>query len=264
MIPQALATMTSNEGLDPSVYVDTGASSHMTNDAGILTNLVPYSGSDQVLVGNGSQLNITHIGDCNQYKNLKLNKVLLVPNIKKNLISVSQLVKDNSCICEFTDSEFIVKDRETGKILATGNRKGDLYALKKDAVAAMIAVRSGKAPADRLHDRLGHPKLKSIKALASQHLIEINSKNHIICSSCQVGKSCRLPFVLSNKTATAPLNKIHCDLWGPAPVPSFQNMKYYAIFVDDYSRFTWLYPLRKKFEFFTIFIKFQKLVENQF
>lgn len=36
------------------------------------------------------------------------------------------------------------------------------------------------------------------------------------------------------------------------------------IFVDDHSRFTWLYPLEKKSEIFICFLKFQKLVENQF
>lgn len=34
--------------------------------------------------------------------------------------------------------------------------------------------------------------------------------------------------------------------------------------IDDYSRFTWLFPLREKSNFFECFIKFQKLVENQF
>lgn len=37
-IPQALATITSDEGLDPRVHVYVGASAHMTNDPGNLTN----------------------------------------------------------------------------------------------------------------------------------------------------------------------------------------------------------------------------------
>ena len=34
-------------------------------------------------------------------------------------------------------------------------------------------------------------------------------------------------------------------------------------FIDDYSRFTWIYPLKKKSGFLDCFLKFQKLVENQ-
>jgi len=34
--------------------------------------------------------------------------------------------------------------------------------------------------------------------------------------------------------------------------------------VDDFSRFSWLYPLQRKFDVFTVFIQFQKLVKNLF
>ena len=79
-----------------------------------------------------------------------------------------------------------------------------------------------------------------------------------------MGKSCKLPFNKSNKVSKFPLEKIHSDLWGPAPLSSNQNFRFYAIFVDDFSRFTWIYPLKRKSNFFDCFIKFQKLVENQF
>jgi hypothetical protein len=61
-----------------------------------------------------------------------------------------------------------------------------------------------------------------------------------------MGKSCCLPFSLHNKIEIAPLTKIHCNLWGPAPVASIQNYKYYVVFVDDHTRYAWLYPLKKK------------------
>lgn len=60
-----------------------------------------------------------------------------------------------------------------------------------------------------------------------------------------------------------PLAKIHCELWGKAPIISVQGFKYYALFVDDFSRFNWLYPLKKKSDFLRCFIAFHKLVEKQ-
>ena len=77
-----------------------------------------------------------------------------------------------------------------------------------------------------------------------------------VCSSCLFEKSCELPFCLRNKIEKEPLLKIHRDLLGPAPVESSQHMKYYVIFVDDHTRYTWIYPLKKKSEFFEVFIKF--------
>lgn len=64
-----------------------------------------------------------------------------------------------------------------------------------------------------------------------------------ICISCQMGTSCKLPFQNLNRTAKNPLEKFHCDLWGPMPLSSHQIWHHYVIFVDDFSRCTWLYPL---------------------
>ena len=51
---------------------------------------------------------------------------------------------------------------------------------------------------------------------------------------------------------------------GSSPIASLSGSCFYVIFIDDHSRFTWFYPLRHKSDFFNIFIRFQKLVENQF
>ena len=39
--------------------------------------------------------------------------------------------------------------------------------------------------------------------------------------------------------------------------------KHYFVFIDDHTRYTWFYPLRRKSNFFECFLKFQNLVENQ-
>ena len=60
------------------------------------------------------------------------------------------------------------------------------------------------------------------------------------------------------------LDLIHCDLWGSSLVKSNSDFLYYVIFIDDYSQFTWLYLLKFKYDFYDIFLQFQKLVENQY
>ena len=69
--------------------------------------------------------------------------------------------------------------------------------------------------------------------------------------------------MLSTFTASKPVERIHCDLWGPSPISSVQGFRYYVVFIDHYSRFTWFYPLKLKSDFFSTFVMFQKLVENQ-
>jgi hypothetical protein len=59
------------------------------------------------------------------------------------------------------------------------------------------------------------------------------------------------------------LNSSTQDVW-TLPIPSTSGCRYYELFVDDYSRFTWLYPILSKAEVFQCFVKFKLLVENLF
>ena len=73
-----------------------------------------------------------------------------------------------------------------------------------------------------------------------------------------------MPFDTNDQRSSHALDLIHCDLWGPSPVTSVASYRYYVSFVDDYSRFTWLYPLRSKSDFYGVFESFIALMETQF
>lgn len=81
------------------------------------------------MVGDGKRLKITRVGNRDIGSNLKLKDVLVIPKLKKNLLSVSKLASDNACLLEFTDCDFVVKDKKTRNLLAEGSRKGYQYAL---------------------------------------------------------------------------------------------------------------------------------------
>ena len=90
----------------------------------------------------------------------------------------------------------------------------------------------------------GSPVYSNNKFLMSQlgfSSIHVNN-----CDSCSIVKSHKLPFTLSEKSTTAPFQLIHSDLWGPTTVPSFVGFRYYICFVDDFTKYTWLYPLKHK------------------
>jgi hypothetical protein len=46
------------------------------------------------------------------------------------------------------------------------------------------------------------------------------------------------------------------------PVPSLGKSVYYVSFIDDFSRYTWIYFLRKKSNIFDKFKEIKALVEN--
>jgi histone deacetylase 1/2 len=63
--------------------------------------------------------------------------------------------------------------------------------------------------------------------------------------------------------SSAPLELMFSDVWGPAPM-SFGRYKYYVSFIDDYSKFTWIYLLKHKSDVFQKFCDFQQHVERLF
>ena len=63
--------------------------------------------------------------------------------------------------------------------------------------------------------------------------------------------------------ATKPLQLVHTDVCGPIKPSSFDKNIYFLIFIDDYSRKTWVYFLKQKSEAFEAFKSFKALVENE-
>ncbi|RVW22080.1 Retrovirus-related Pol polyprotein from transposon TNT 1-94 [Vitis vinifera] len=56
----------------------------------------------------------------------------------------------------------------------------------------------------------------------------------------------------------------HPNSDGIAPIVSHAHYKYFVTFIDDFSRFTWVYFLQAKAEVFSVFKRFLALIETQF
>lgn len=115
-------------------FIDSGATHHVTSNLSNLHIFSPYKGNSTLLVGNGSTASINHIGSMrvptlDSTRSVTLNNILHVPCITKNLISISQFLKDNSAIIEFNASCCLVKDLTNRNILLKGQLKDGLYHL---------------------------------------------------------------------------------------------------------------------------------------
>ena len=73
-----------------------------------------------------------------------------------------------------------------------------------------------------------------------------------------------LPFLKSQFIAFTPFELVHSNLWGPAPMKSINGFKYYVLFIDHFTKFTWIYLLKSKSEVFAKFVQFKAMIENQF
>lgn len=105
------------------------------------------------------------------------------------------------------------------------------------------------------HNRLGHSSSSIVKTvMPSCNVQNINKIDYSFCSACCLGKVHKFSFLSTWNEYPAPLRLIHTNVWGPSPIPSFSGYKYYMHFIDDYTKFTWIYLLEISLEHFKHFV----------
>jgi len=187
--------------------------------------------------------------------------VLVVPDIKKKLLSVSQFTRDNNCYFLFYPWGFLLKDMKTKQVILKGFMADGLYPINMRQLSHhSFSFLANKVPGSLWHARLGHPHSQVISRLS---LSSLQGKIDF-CESCMLGKSAKLPFHSRQSYSTSFLHTLHTDVWGPASVPSFDGFRFYLIIVDEYSRYIWLFPMTRKSDVATIFPTFITQMANQF
>ena len=265
--PQAnLANMGPYQGNPNTWYPDSGSTHHVTNDSNNIQNPAIYTGPDQLYVGNGQGLHISSTGSSSFHSNsahFKLNNILHVPSITKNLLFIHKFTRDNNVYVEFHPNFCVVKDIQTRQPLMRGEHKDGPYLLH--FLQNCSSYVGEKASPNTWHHRLGHPHFRVLQSILNKYGLPLTHKlSHLYCDACRTSKSHKLPFTISVHKSSKPLELIHSDVWGPAPILSHFGFSYYVVFIDDFSKYTWLFPLRKKSDVLSTFIEFKKKVENQF
>lgn len=268
-VPQA--HMTYSDGLSDAPFSeqwfsDTGATHHATPDPVTVSGLEEYAGPDTLHVGNGAGLPIFGVGHASisfGSRSLFLRNVLHVPALTNSLLSVHRFVVDNNVVFEFHPSFFLVKDCVTRKVLLKGRSVGGLYSLSRQGPVGLL---SSKASSQIWHDRLGHPHARVLSRILKLCSVEKSSLlgSGQMCPACQLGKSAHFALPRVDKSSARILDLIYTDIWGPSPVLYSEGFRYFVIFVDDCSHYTWLFPMKLKYDIYSIFDRFRALVERQF
>ena len=143
-------------------------------------------------------------------KHLKLNNLLYVPNLKCNLILISQLIKESNCIVQFTYKFCIIQDHNSRMLIGTSEQREGLYYFWSIALVKVMKT-VGNDTIDLWHQRLGHYFDKFIKLLP---IVNENSNNCTDgCDICFHTKHCRGEFASSDNKASNIFAKIYGDLW---------------------------------------------------
>jgi hypothetical protein len=248
---------------------DFGASNHTTSDASNLTSVRPptFTNPSSIIVGNGSALPITSVGDSALPSPFYLNNVLVTLDIIQNLLSVRPFTTNNWCFMEFDLFDLSVKDLSTWNAIARCNSSRALHMMRLPSHPAPSSPTSAPsalvASASTWHRRLGHPGVNVLSKLSHDSSVVCSRRSHDLCHACQLGRHIRLPFVSSNSRADNNFDSVHCDLW-TSPVVSVFGYKYYLVILDDHSHFVWTFPLHVKSDTFSTLSNFFAYVSTQF
>ncbi|CAI5478891.1 unnamed protein product [Closterium sp. Yama58-4] len=196
---------------------------------------------------------------------------LYLPSFSTNLVAGSAL--QDGGVHQFTPAYERVTHctcARTGRHLATFTREpgSDLYTLTTEspqvaASASASALGQLSAPCScrslahetvLWHHRLGHPSVQRLRAMHKRDLVAglprvlppLPDSPAPPCIPCVEGRQRAVPHSSSFPSTTAPLQTLHLDVWGPARVRGQGQERYFLIVVDDFSRYTTVFPLRAK------------------
>ena len=160
------------------------------------------------------------------------------------------------------------QDPQTGRTLGTGRRCGRLFELTYLHLPSLTSsshlAGSVSSTSTIWHSRLGHLSYPRLRNLISSGQLGSVSENTVECAPCKLAKQHVLPFPIKYEKSSASFDLVHSDIWEPAPTPTMGGSKYYVIFVDDFSRFTWIYILKNRSELGETYRNFATMIDTQF
>ena len=201
-------------------------------------------------------------------RSITLENTQLVPDLRTNLLSVSRITKHGFRVI-FDESKATVLN-QGGKIKLIAKEKNGLYVVEEPD--GMIAVNEtanfskSSSSLDVWHRRFGHLNTRDLQNAIRQDRIrgvKLERFEGSVCSVCLEGKMVRNPFPMKSDISTGILDLVHTDLCGPMKVPSLSGSKYILQFIDDNSRYGWVYFLKSKLEVSEVLKNFAVMIENQ-
>jgi hypothetical protein len=199
---------------------------------------------------------------CLNNKNIMAENVLLVEDMEHNLLSVSQTC-DKRHYMIFYSKNCQIRDVKTRLVGIATRTTNNIYILDEKKENCYL----GNEDESWLwHKRLGHINFENMIQLNKKEAIRdlpvMKNLTSSICKQCQHGKQTRVRFKTKEHSTTKPLEIVHPDVCGPMRTTGLNGERYFMLFVNDFTRMTWMFLLKNKSETFNCFQIFKELTEN--
>ncbi|GJW28810.1 zinc finger, CCHC-type containing protein [Tanacetum coccineum] len=250
---------------DVTWWVDSGATVHVCKDRCWFKTYESLNDGSILHMKNESTT-LVHGRSCvdlrfSSGKVVSLLNVLHVLNIWKNLVSSSVL---NHCgYKQVTKSNKFILSKH-GVFIGFGYLSNHMFRLNIVSNNIGSAFMSTSKLNDSIlwHARLGHVHFKRMQDMSNDGLIHAFDMDTEKCQTCMLNKITKKPFQ-NVKRETKVLELIHSDLCDLHATPLLGNKKYFVTFIDDASRFCYVYLLHSKDEALDKFKVFKTEVELQ-
>jgi hypothetical protein len=245
-----------------SWWIDSGATRHVCKNKKMFKTI--NEDGSVLYMGNASTVQVQGKGtieiEFTSGKTLTLKDVFYVPEVRKNLISVPLLNK-NGFKSVFEGDKFILSKGGVfvGKgYLCENMFKCNVANINNNNMISAYIVES----CDLWHMRLGHVNFRKLEDMMKSNLIPNFDKNFDSCTTCMLTKITRQPFK-SVKRSSRVLDLIHSDVCDLHGWPTIGGKKYFVTFIDDCTRFCYVYLMHSKDEVLDKFKIFKAQVELQ-
>ena len=201
---------------------------------------------------------------------LNLDKTFYIPSFSKNLLSVSRLAPQGFDF-QFKDVSFLII--EDSVPIGSGKLTDGLYCLSLDPKCAHslttthnninnISVLKNHS-SSLWHRRLGHISIERLKRLVKDGVIQtLDFTDFDTCLGCIKGKQTNKSNKGAKRSDTK-LKIIHTDICGPFTTQCLNGQRYFITFIDDFTRYMYLYLLNDKSEALDAFKVYKAEVEKQ-
>lgn len=258
------------------ILVDSACTHHMTWRRELFSGYRALNpGERKIRVANGELVDVTGIGTITLplfapggVSPMDFHDVLHVSGIGTTLLSSGQLDQSGILLQHVLGKG--IRLLCEGALIGKAALIGRLYVLLVDA--GQEYTNAFSATIDKEDYKLWHRCLAHLGEASTRSIQKyVNGVTSVKgapcdCSHCIIGKQIRKPYlpVSISSRATRPLELIHTDLAGPFPVDSLGGARYWMLLIDDYSRFTTLFTLKKKSQAFQTYKDWVTYAEKYF
>ncbi|KAJ9550828.1 hypothetical protein OSB04_014873 [Centaurea solstitialis] len=253
---------------DISWWVDSGATCHVCKNLQWFKDFKPIEDGSLLKTGNVATEPIKGLGSVNLVftsgNSLLLCNVLYVPGIRKNLLS--GIVLNNCGYKQVMESDKYILSKH-GTFVGFGYLNGmfklnlNISFVNNSVCMASTSSSNNCGKSELWHARLGHVHYKRMKDMSKMSLIPAFELNGEKCKTCMLTKITRQPFAKNIDRDTKVLELIHSDLCDFHSTPSLGNKKYVVTFIDDATRYCYVYLCHTKDEALEKFKIYKEEVE---